>query len=649
MMHSIRLDTPKAYTSRPIAPPGYCNGKSIGLHTAFGNIYPDRRWSLDLEIASGIVNKAGASFLHVHSDGGEHVLLYANANLYRYAATPVSIASSIPETFAPSFANMTEAGASLFLTASSAHVVREDSATTIEAVTHDMSAPAAPTVTSPATPGSWTARTIHVRVCWLDDAGTVIAYTAPSTATSESVSTNDDVTIGEPASAPSRATKWRYGISFIGDTPAGYVRWADNAVGSGTITLTSEPAAKTTQAFTDINGTYRQATFPISAPDICWVHDGRMFIAKTTLNKIAWSERNNLNHWYSTQVYDVGAESGGFAGPITGAASANGLIYVFTRTSCHVVYGSFRRDDEGVLRTFRVDVDSAVLQTGIGSVNHASITVQDGSVFFFSTRGPAVLRGSSVRLLLHEDFRHDLDGLDWAYASRICSTWNPVLNAVYWLVPRLTNSSRAFDGASTAGICDRVWRFDLAHGVRMPDLPLEATHILARTNPASQGGNGTETKVFAIGPYGGLLELDTGWSGGQGGDYSGATYDGLLATATTTTTATVTLAGVTADDFKHFVVVLFYPLVDTGFPGVFAIRTISTNTATSGGSVVISWAGALTVPTSTEWTVRIAAAPSFLDIRYDPADYIAIPPGYEAVLHQHQVLYEDAIGKESVA
>jgi len=144
------------------------------------------------------------------------------------------------------------------------------------------------------------------------------------------------------------------------------------------------------------------------------------------------------------------------------------------------------------------------------------------------------------------------------------------------------------------------------------------------------------------------LQLNYGHSSGGADDITGTIYDGALATGHSTTTAVITQSGVTNDDYNGMLVALFYPLVDTGFPGLIAIRTI-TDTAVSGSAVTITWAGALTVPTSTKWTVRVAGHAVVVRLDPDWSQYLQLEPGSEIQVHDLKAEYHDVIGSEAVA
>jgi hypothetical protein len=274
--------------------------------------------------------------------------------------------------------------------------------------------------------------------------------------------------------------------------------------------------------------------------------------------------------------------------------------------------------------------------------------VVGGTVYFWSTRGPAALVGGRVRLLGPDKLRWFVNNIfDWAYASRVVCSEDPALNMVTFIVPRGTNSSRPLDGASTAGICDYWLRWDYVHNVWSPPRQLDATDIVSRKN----GTHGSTSKRFylmAMGPHGGVLQMNFGASGTNVLDISGSGYDGLLATDNTTTSATFTLAGVSADDFNNRTVTLFYPTTDDNFPGRTAQKTIL-DTTVSGSSVTVTWSGALTLPSSTKWTVRIAGLKRGLDVDLDARLAAQIETDNEVMFHKVDVELRDTTGLEAVS
>ena len=646
---------PLAWDTNHPGAPHKCGLETVNVNTARGFLYPDRGFKIDRDMVTN-ANTAGMSAVHRHSDGTERTW-YVNDTILYEGATPTSIKTALAAKFAPAHYNMAlPAGFSGYFngTNSEAQLIRENSGgTALEAVGHDMAAPGALTTSFATSGGTIADGTYQIRVDWYDDDGSIRVHTAPSAVSAVVVvggGGSATITVNEPGSTPARATHFRVAFTAVGlgDLPANFLYWQDFAVGAGNQVFTALPSVSTSQAFNDINGTYMQAVLPITGVDVCTLHQGRLFVAATTSNEVAFSKRNNSNQWYTTNMVLSGAETGWNA-PVIGLASVGKTLYILTAVSIHIVYGSFRRDDIGSNATYKIDVATDVEDNNIGCVSHASIKVVHGQVFFFSTRGPAVLSGGKVILLKPDDIRNFVKNhVDWTYVSRIVCAEDPELNMVCWCVPRRTNSSRPQDGASTAGICDRVMRWDLVHGIWCPPLGLECVHLSTRVNGA-QGATSKQTFLMANGPHGQVLRLGYGWSGGGPDDVSGTDYDGQTASASTTTTVTVALAGVSIDDYVGRTLTLYYPSDDANYPSVIVQKTVSTNTATTAGSVVFTWKGALTVPSGTNWTVRPAGLVASVDPRYDPAEYVEVQPGYKIQLLRHWVRYKDVVGIESVA
>lgn len=630
--------------------PECCGLETLDFNTARGFLEADKGYVIDRQITlSGYQNNAGGSWMHRHSDGTEWIWFYSDTDLFvNDGSTPTSIASGLTERFAPSQYNVAyPCGHSGFFngTNSQARLVRK-SGSTLAAPLHDFAAPGSVNAVALATGGTFAAGTYLVRVCWLDDAGSVVVYTAPSSADSAVLALNDRMSIPEPSSAPARATKWRYGITAPNatDAPENYLYYADVAVGAGTQTLTALPTVSTTQAFASRNGVYRQATLAISGVDVCTVHEGRLFYASTASGEVGFSERGNTNHFYADDIILAGTETG-WGGTVTGLCSASGAVWVFTTDSIHAVTGRFLRDSYGPDPTYALEADPEVTDRNIGCVSHASIVVHGNVPYFFSTRGPAALLGGRARLLLPELVRPFLEShLDWTYASRIVGAEDPDLNGfVCWLVPRRTNSSRAMDGAATAGICDRILRFDTGHGIWSPPRWFEGTHISTRPH-GSQGSTANKTWLCGVGCHASAVRFGLGRSGGGPADTSGATYDATLGSANTTTTVTA-YSGLTNDAQIGRRLVLAYPSADSAYPSVFAIRTIADNDGTT-----LTWTGALTVPSTSFWTAFIAGSLPVHDPRFDPRLLTGeIPPGHYAQVLDVKYEYVDVVGREAVS
>jgi len=617
------------------------------VNTAQGyGLYADRGFRLKTTLSS-VTNKSAAGFTHRHTDGKSYEWFAVDADLIAWNGSSwSSLSGSLTPAFAPGH-YMIDGWSGWFNgTNSQAKLIRKAS-TWLEAVGHDM---AAPTLAAPTTPsgGSFTAGTYQVRVAWVDSDGVETVFSAPSNVQAVTAASNDQVTVAEPGSAPSRAVSLRIAFTAVGesDTPGNYLYWEDVGKGFSSKSYSSLPTVQTTQAFQDINNIYRQAVIPIDNVDIAWEHHGRLFVASTQGRKIAWSEVGNPNHWYTDQVLDVGGDTD-IVGVIRGGVSVAGQNLVFTEESIHVILGDLVRADIALgdtLATQVINVDAQPLFQGLGTVSHSSIVSRGTTIFFWSNEGPAVYDvGTAPQLIEPEHLRHGVSCIDTTYNDRIVGAIDPDLHMVCWTVPRKTNSSREMDGAGTAGICDQIWRYDYQHRIMSPPIELEVVHLSRRAMPSTQGTTDSRHRLSAMGPHGGVIEMNRSWGGGVG-DSDDTDYDGLLATATTTTTADVTLSGITDSDLIGKTVTLYYPTDDDNFPGVTVQRTISGNT-TSGSTLTITWQGALTVPSGTEWTVRIGGLRRDFDAM--PDGYLPSGTRFRATDADHTPF--DVVGQESVS
>ena len=394
------------------------------------------------------------------------------------------------------------------------------------------------------------------------------------------------------------------------------------------------------------NGDYRTAVMPLSSVDIGVLHRGRLIIFDRDSAEMYWSERDAPNHWYSTNELNTGVEMP-FNGPVRWAASAQGALYVGTTNGVYIVTGDFTRDTEGQNPTYAPQVSADLIPGTVGGVAHNSAVVVRASVYFMSTQGPAVVQGLRFALLDPENVWDEVRCLDWDNIQHASAAFDPDRRLVCFALPRSVNATRAMDGASVAGTPDLILRWDDKRASWQAPLQIDVTHITTRTN-AAKGTRSDKTYLMAMGPGGYSYKLGYGWGGGGPDDISGTGYDGILATSSTTNTAVFTLAGVSADQFNGLTVTLQYPTTDTGYPGFPVQRTI-TDTAVSGSTVTITWQGALTVPSSTEWTVRIAGLMRAADWIGTPEDYAQAEPGAETQVQAVVVDFVDMAGQEAVA
>jgi len=651
-----------AWSSQHPPHKGAMGRDGVNMNGANGFAESDRGYAIDRLIAANIGN-AGGSWVHTDENGKDWEWLYSNDQLYRNdGATPTAIGTVIStENFVHAQYNMSSpCGFSGFFHGVNAEAkLIRNLAGTVGAVLHDIAAPVLATVTTAATGGSIADGTYQVRTAWKDDAGAVTVFTHPSnvdaiTTAGGGVST---ITIPEPVSAPGRVVDWRYAITSVGatDAPANYTKWVDAAVASGDITITALPAETGSQAFNDINGTYRQATLPITAVDVAWLGEGRLWVASTADNKVAWSERDNTNHWYTDQVLNAAAETG-LTAPVVGGAEIDGKQLAFTRESVHVIYGDYTRDDQGNSPTYAIRIAQDPLAKQSGIVSHGSIVLYGNELYAWTTNfGPARLVGPRWEPLMPEAIRPFMRRqFDETKAQRIYGAFDPELLCVCWIVPRKTNASRAFDGASTAGICDYMIRWDVRHQFFTLPRQVDLVHISTRVHPSGQGskpgsaGNTGKNWLMGVGIGGHMLRFNLGNSGGGATDAATSTdNDGLNSTVEATTSLTVVLAGKTNDDDNGKTLTLFYQSDDATTPYVVVQKTI-TDTVVSGSNVTWHWQGALVVPT-TAWTARLAGLRQPIDGDHDWRQYLQVAPGARVDFQGIEGILRDVAGQEAIA
>lgn len=650
---------PLKWTSKPAVPPGFCGIETVNYHTAEGDrLVADKGFSVSRNL-DGTAEHAGGFFNHVHTDETVNRWFYRNTNLYEDdgTSTPSSIASGLTESYRFATYNMSDpAGVSGFFngTNSEAQIVRRSGAA-LAAGVHDITQPTlgAPVVTN-LDGGTWgSTGNVLVRVCWVDSDGAVTVYSEPSAAQTVTITaTTDSVTVSQPGSPPGRATHWRIAFTAIGgsDTPEAFLYHEDVVIGTTSKKYLQLPSVQTDQAFTDINAIYRQAEMPISGVDICTLWKGRLWIASSASGKVAWSERDNPNHWYSDQVFDSSNE-GPFDGVIRGLAGIGGTLYVFTTTSIFVIYGDLTRDDDpnDTNATYAIRIGSEPVAQGIGCVSPQSIARIGNSIYFWSTQGPAVIAGGIVRLLMPEDIGPWIDKYaDPSYLGRIVGAPDPDLHMMCWMVPRRTNASRAHDGASIAGIADYMIRWDWLHNHWSPPRQLDAVHITEATD-AADGSTPSKTYLMATGPYGAFLRMGGAPSGGGATDAATDTdYDGHLNTSSTATSATFTLSGISADDFNGMTMTLRIH-DDDSLGGPRLIQKTILDTTVAGSAVTVAWKGSLPTPSATEWTTRIAGLRHVIDIPLD-LHAAGVPANRRGVVNGPvEVLLRDQVGAEAIA
>lgn len=637
---------PLGYTGRPVAPVQEGGvvplaGDSVNLDTHRGVNWPSRGYRIVREVGDSH-SKACFTWNHLHTDEGQTGVYLYDTALYPETGSdsPTAIKTGLTASFKPVFVSQGEpSGQSVFLngTNSESQLIQEISAA-LDARDFDFAAPAdySSGVTTPGG-GSLPAGTYHIAIVYEDSDGAVLVESAPTFVDDETVALNDSIDIDISAlTHPTRATHWSVYVSNSTTSIDDYRQQIDSqAIASETVSITTFDSSGAT--LPHINQVTWQATMPLSNVTCACLHEGCLFIASSTSNKVYFSRRDNLNEWNTAREINAGTESG-MAGGVVGMVSAYGSLYIFTHNAIFRAWGPFAFDDQGDNPTWLPLWKQDTADNGRGIVGPNAVTVIDGRPWFFSQQGLAVLGQTGSELVAPVDAQGMLDRIDWTYRDRIVVAQDPNGYACA-LVPRLTNSTRPQDGASVAGIADRVLRFDFRNGVWACPLAMgDITHIAFRTQE-SAGTVGGEPKLMAGSMTGRVLELGIGWSGGVL-DVSGSAYDGQASTAEATTTVSYIEAGISADDYNGYTVTLKYPDDDDNYPGVTVQKTI-VDTGVSGSTVTLTWVGALTVPSgSGAWTVRVTG---LLRPHDNPIDF-----GRKIRIKAIRVLLAHAIGVESV-
>lgn len=650
-MADLPLGPFHTWTSRPYAMPGECNGDTL-WHDVVGNeLWPSRGFKKLRQVAS-VTSKPGDYFVHRTETGQEYPWYLCSTGLYPETGSdsPAALKSSLTETWQYAASGFASQGASVFVngTNAQAQLVRENSGgSALEAVDFDFAQPDTNwTATNSSDAGaSIPDGTYLVRISQYDDQNSshlVESQAAASKSVTVSAGGTGRIVVAQNTWTPdTRATKWRIYVTAAGASDTVTAYHLETTVAIGTTSVNIDSLTGTGDQPVNRNGFERTSVMPLSNVDVCCQHKGRLFIASTQSNEVYWSERNAPNQWYSTNGLNNGAESN-WNSPVRGMASANDVLYVFTADSIHIVVGDFRRDDTGDNPTYAAFARPELLEPGIGCLSHRSIVPLGSYVYFMSTRGPARMGGNAVQLLRWDDMVHAMTEWDWSYMDRCCAAEDGDNGHVCWAVPRLVNSSRPQDGASVAGIPDMIYRFDYKSSRWVPPLRLDTVGL--RFLPfGTAGTNDNTVYLLHVSPYGTLGQMNWGWAGGPSGAVSGTDYDGKLASATTTTSATFGVTGITG--LVGWTVTLTYPSGDSNYPYVVVQKTISSFTD-SGSATTVNWQGALTAPSGTEWTVRLAGLWRPLDVVIDPLQY---QMGPRVQLQMVDAVLQDVVGTEAVA
>lgn len=658
---------PTRWGSQAYPPNGYLTRRSRGCTVSRGYAESEPGFKVTRQIAAAVVQKPGASWVHSGVSGERTIVYYFNTALYydEDDATPVSIVTGLTATYVPMLANMgSPAGMSIVVNGTDApRLIRDNGSSTLEGVAANLEAPDANWAAAGAAGGSLTALgTFKVRISQIEvDSVTGTIRSGPSAVKSVTLTgANQRITVAHSTWAPNaRATHWRIGITANGatDSPANYFYDADIVIATTSVNIDTIPT--NTPAFESRNGFYKvtDLTEIISGkhPRGMIAYEGRFIAWYKNDARILWSERDEWG-WYSTNGLDTGAE-GGWNLPVRSLCGFRGHLLVFTEAAVHAVFGDFARDLDGAAPTYAANAVPKTLLPGVGLLGGPeSVRVgSDGRVYFISTSGPAVFAGT-LDLLGEEDIQLDWNSLDKAsgYAERWMIVEDPSTGSIWFGMTRKTNASRPLDGASVAGIVDTWWRWLYRRNVWDVPYQLDLTHLAYRTNGtvASAASASGGPLLMGVNHCGTVVQLGFGHAGGDAdGVVTSTDYDGKLASANTTLTATIALAGISADALIGQTITLRYPSTDGAYPYRVIQKTISDNTATSGGNVTITWEGAETAPTTSFWTVRLCGRLLRVRVALDPRGLPvagASPASYYQ-LHQVEARFKDKVGAEAIS
>ena len=602
-------------------------------------------------LATAVASKAGGSWTHIDADGDEYPVFYSNTILYGLdtdTTTMISMQTGLTERFAPFFANSPVSGISAWVngTNTQAQAIRVISGE-VSAAVYNMDPTDGPAVTNQNLGGTLAEQAYEVRVTFEDQDGAINMESGPATSQTVTLGVGDD-TIRVDISGmtiPTRATHWNAYVSTTTDTATAFLKEIDSTV----IATTSVDISSLVSgaAIASQNGVYRTMDLPLAGVDMAVMYGGRMFVAALDSHLVYWSERDNINYWFSSS--STTNLEGQWAGTVTGLAAGEDGVYIFTSDSIFRIRGNFVFDtDSG---TPNITTPPEVVATALGTGSPGSVfTMDQQGVFFISGEGiPHRIVGGRPFALAPLDFKDESRCLDFTYNKRWVGAPDIEKGYACWCMTRKVNATRPQDGAAVAGICDRIYRYDTNNNAYTAPLEMEVVHLVSRPSHTAPGTQTSRPLFMASGPNGTVNELNFGRAHGPGGDLitsadvSGTNYDGLQATAETTTSAGMVLAGITDNDLVGYGAVLHYHVDDTNYGDEDVYVTISANT-TAAGTLTINWLGAKTVSTGTKWTVRLAAprkTPGYIG-PLNPSPKVHTNP------HRIQMSLIDTIGAEAV-
>lgn len=648
-MTTFPVPAPRGWSAKPEPGLEAFDRDTFNWNTAGGYPRTDKGYKIlqQLDPTAAIFLKGGASWLHKHTDGTGYPIYWYDGELFwEDSGAATSLVSGLGDLFLPTFVPFSDPGgvsAVFFGDNTKAKILRKNGAV-IEDVALDMDVIAGSiTVSStPTTGGNLSNGTYYITVIQIDNVGARSVLSGPfATITqilSGGTSTQRIILDLTSATYAARAVNYRVFLSTTADSPDSFFQNGVDTIKSTTTFTISNTTIGI--ALAHRNNFVQVSKLPITAVRYAVIWQGRLVFAADR-NTIGWSERDDINHYLSTNVVPV--EEGDSNSPITGLFATADALYIFTADSIHMLTGDFSRDEDFLPR-----VKFRTIETALGCASHGSIFgVPFGGVAFWSQFGPCTIVGATVQRLLHDDVEDFIPFIDSDFAERITGDFDPDLRALCWAVPRVANTNwpDPASGQTNAGICDWWIRYNLdEHTFSLPRY-CEVTHLHRRLHPATEGTKSAREYLTAVGPHGSVLQMNYGAAQGPTGDISGAPYDSLLASSEpTTTSAIIAAAGIAANDWQGFKVSIRYHSGDTNFPNVIFQRVIKSNTATSGGNVTINWDGAVTLSTGTKWTIRIGG---FVKRWLISGLAFGENPRAQTRLDRFTVLHRDVVGHRS--
>lgn len=621
----------RGWSAKPWAGEEFLAPRSVNCHLAQGRLRADRGYRILKQIQTAAFGKGGGSFSHVHTDGTVWPFYWYNGAWYRLDTGGAidSLVTGLGDYFVPEVVHFpAPGGVSAGFVGDNSKAYGFRKSTDIEAYLWDMDVPGGSfSVTTPVG-GTLPAGTYHVAVTQIDTAGSRTVESGPIFQTSIAAALNDKIVLDlAGVNFAARGDKYRVYLSVGADAATAYFQFgADTAKATTTFEITSTTVGT---AIPHRGTLYQKSKLQISGVKSACRYKGRLLYGSEGSPYVGFSERDDTNHYYSTNLTDS------FHSGVTALAEGDDCAYVFTATSIWQITGDLGRNEDFTLRAAYRCIEPGFGCTARGSV----VSIPEVGVFFMSNFGPCAIVNGTVVRLGHPDFADLIPRLDLAYWDRCTAAFNHRLRQYVCFVPRLTNSNRISDGAANAGICDLGIRWDLDRLGFSPPLHFEVTHVRNRANTTVGGGTSLDTIFAATGAHGDALQMDRTNAAGKEGDVSA--YVGEVPSTFTTTTAI--LAGTSLGIVQGMGITLRYPSTDSAVATETVQRTVKTVTEAA-GNTTIGWDGAVPTPSGTYPTIRVGDY-----IRRARRGYLGDPerPTAQTKLNHHVVAPLDIVGMDA--